>query len=236
MCLTATKLCPEIAGSRTGLVLLLSDGPLAAGVPEPGWHAARASDAPHRPRAGAALRPGMVGRFAALLLLCAVCMAAFSVSVAGAATEYEVKAAHLFHYAQLVEWPESAFAGADAPICIGVLGDDPFGGAIDQTVEGESVRRRKIIVKRAKQAEDLKGCQIVFVCKSEAARADQILATLGESSILTVSEIEGFARHGGAIGFYFDGNKIKFEINPDIAKRHGLKVSSQLLGVGKIVH
>jgi hypothetical protein len=50
-----------------------------------------------------------------------------------------------------------------------------------------------------------------------------------------VSELEGFASKGGDINFYISGNKVRFEINPQVAEGSGIKISSQLLSLGKIV-
>ena len=67
--------------------------------------------------------------------------------------EYQIKAAFLFNFAQFVEWPPTAFTNADAPFCIGVLGDDPFGAALDETVQGENSRTTiKLIVQCARTA------------------------------------------------------------------------------------
>ena len=53
--------------------------------------------------------------------------------------------------------------------------------------------------------------------------------------MLTVGETEDFARQGGVIAFYSEGKKIRFEINADLARRLGLKISSELLKLGKVV-
>ena len=45
------------------------------------------------------------------------------------APEYSLKAAYVYNFTQFIEWPGDSFASADAPIVIGVLGEDPFGGA-----------------------------------------------------------------------------------------------------------
>jgi hypothetical protein len=50
-----------------------------------------------------------------------------------------------------------------------------------------------------------------------------------------VSEVDGFAEHGGSIGFYLEKTKIRFAINPAVAQKKGLKISSDLLSLGKIV-
>jgi YfiR/HmsC-like len=165
-----------------------------------------------------------------------LCLLAFAPWNAQAQTkEYQIKAAFLFNFAQFVEWPANAFASTNAPFCIGVLGDDPFGAALDETVQGETIDNRKIIVRRARQAGDLKNCQMIFVSKSEKKHVAEILSEMDSKPILTVSEVDGFARQGGIINFYLDGTKVRFEIDPSAARSDGLKISSQLLSLGKIV-
>jgi hypothetical protein len=53
--------------------------------------------------------------------------------------------------------------------------------------------------------------------------------------VLLVGEDPGFADQGGTVNFYMDENKIRFEINPEIAKQDRLKISSKLLGLAKII-
>jgi len=76
---------------------------------------------------------------------------------------------------------------------------------------------------------------MIFISKSDRARLAEILPRLSGRQILTVSEAPGFASRGGIINFYLEGNKVRFEINPAAARRDGLKISSQLLNLGKIV-
>ncbi len=147
--------------------------------------------------------------------------------------EYRIKAAFLFNFAKFVEWPASAFAQSDTPITIGILGEDPFGTSLDETVRGERVRDRKLAVLRSQKAEDLKDCQLVFVSKSESAHLHDILAVLRSSPTLTVSDVDGFCQLGGVMQFYLDANKVRFRINQAIAQGLGLKLSAQLLSVGK---
>ncbi len=149
--------------------------------------------------------------------------------------EYQIKAAFLFNFAQFVNWPSGAFPGTNAPFCIGVLGDDPFSGALDATIQGETIDNHKIIVERSQNVADLKNCQMIFVSKSERKHVAEILSALDSKPILTVSEVDGFAERGGGINFYLAGTKVRFEINPGVAQSDGLKISAQLLSLGKIV-
>jgi hypothetical protein len=149
--------------------------------------------------------------------------------------EYQIKAAFLFNFAQFIQWPDTVLTNADMPFCIDVFGDDPFGAALQETVQGETINGHKITVKHVQHIADLKNCQVIFICKSEKSRVKEILSGLNSGAVLTVSEIDGFTQSGGDINFYLEGNKVRFEINPAAAQHDGLKVSSQLLSLGRVV-
>jgi hypothetical protein len=153
----------------------------------------------------------------------------------GESREYQIKAAFLVNFMQFVTWPSNAFTNADAPFTIGVLGEDPFGAALDRTVQGETVDHHKIMIQRARRIEDCKDCQMIFVSRSEEKNLPVILAKLDSGPVLTVSEMRDFARQGGIINFYLEEKKVRFEINPAVAQRDKLKISAQLLSLGKIV-
>ena len=55
--------------------------------------------------------------------------------------EYQVKAVFLFNFAQFVDWPSKAFPEPQTPLVIGVVGEDPFGPYLDETVRGEKDSR-----------------------------------------------------------------------------------------------
>ncbi len=158
-----------------------------------------------------------------------------SVARGQTAGEYELKAAFLFNFAQFVDWPARAFADASSPLVIGVLGDDPFHGALERATQGETINKRKLLVSHYRRIEDAKTCHILFISKSENGRLTEILSSLRGTNILTVGDAEQLARRGGIIDFTMEGNKVRFEINVEAARRAELKVSSKLLKLGKIV-
>ncbi len=160
---------------------------------------------------------------------------AFDPSSAQESKEYQLKAAFLYNFAQFVKWPADSFTNPDAPFTIGILGDDPFGSVLEETIKGETINNHRLTVVRAQQIEGLKDCQLIFVSRSEEGHVGEILTELDSKPILTVSEVESFARNGGDINFYIADGRIRFEINPQSAQRCGLRISSQLLSLGKIV-
>src|ERR1700722_3325777 len=98
-------------------------------------------------------------RFAAWLCGCLLAIVLLPGVTPGAADpavskEYQIKAAFLLNFAQFVQWPGNTFTNASEPFRIGVLGEDPFGGALEETMQGETVQNRKIIIHRARNFDD----------------------------------------------------------------------------------
>ncbi|HEV2750581.1 MAG TPA: YfiR family protein [Gemmatimonadales bacterium] len=151
-------------------------------------------------------------------------------------SEYQVKAVFLFNFAQFVDWPPEAVADSQAPLVIGVLGEDPFGDLLDATVRGEHRATRSFVVRRYQRVEDVKSCDILFISRPDADRPEGVLAGLKNRPILTVSDAEGFAEHGGMIGFVNDRNRIRLKINLAVAQAAHLTISSKLLRVAEIIN
>jgi hypothetical protein len=156
-------------------------------------------------------------------------------AVAAGPSEYQVKAVFLFNFSQFVDWPASAFASAGAPLVIGVLGDDPFGAALDEAVRGEAVNGRPLEVRRYSTVEEVDHCHILFINIAAKDRLEQALARLRVRQVLTVGDSENFARAGGVIQFVTIDNKIRLQINLDAAKLANLSISSKLLRPAQIV-
>lgn len=148
--------------------------------------------------------------------------------------EYEIKAAYLYNFINYIDWPADTFPPEGGTITVGILGESPFGPALDP-LKGKQIKGRTLALKQVESAKDLEQCQIVFVCPSEKSRLSEILGQLKNARILTVSEIDGFAERGGIINFISERNKVRFEINADAAKRTGLTISSELLKLAKLV-
>ncbi|HSY17176.1 MAG TPA: YfiR family protein [Candidatus Acidoferrales bacterium] len=156
-------------------------------------------------------------------------------NVMGQSKEYQIKATFIFNFAQFIDWPPAAFTGTNAPFCIGILGDDPFGKYLDETVQGEKIDGHPLVVQRYHHVEEATNCQVLFISRSETKRLKDDFASLKSQSILTVGEVEGFCKDGGAIRFVTEQNKIHFRISPDTVKNASLTASSKLLRLAEII-
>ena len=182
-------------------------------------------------------RPVEPAAFIRWLLMAGVLWGGVSVLPAQVASvrEYQVKAVFLFNFAQFVDWPAAAFAAADAPLVIAILGEDPFGPVLDEVVRDEKAGLHPIVIRRCRRVGEAAACHILFISRSEATRLDSILAALPDRGILTVSDAEKAARRGVMIRFVYERNRNRLRINPYAPRRAGLTVSSKLLRSAEIV-
>lgn len=147
--------------------------------------------------------------------------------------EYDVKTAFLYNVVKFVEWPDTSLDN-NSTVTIYILGDAPFGSALD-TIRGKTIKGKTVVVKKTNSLNMLKNGDILFISNSEKERLEQILNRISRLPILTVGDTESFAKNGVIVNFYIEDKKIRFEINIEAANRAGLRISSNLLKLGKII-
>src|ERR1700740_117657 len=172
---------------------------------------------------------------ALVLLAAGVILECVVFGQSGPTSEYEVKAAFLFHFAEFVDWPPEAFKNGASPITYCTLGEDPFQGALDASLSGKVIGSRPVRVMHLKKAEENPECQILFLGAMEKKRMSTLLASLKGSPVLTVGDADHFVSEGGVIGFCLEEKKIRFEINLNAATEAKLKLSAKLLSLATTV-
>jgi hypothetical protein len=151
--------------------------------------------------------------------------------------EYTVKAVFLYSFGRFVQWPDSAFSNAADPLVIGIAGENPFGQALDEMAAKRTIQGRPIVIRRFASPDDYRpGCHMLFVSRS--LTADQQAAFLKKTEgkpVLVIGETPGFAEKGGAINFFIEDDRVRFEINAEAARRAQLHLDAKLLNLGKAV-
>ncbi len=173
-----------------------------------------------------------------LCLLAATCSMWLAVPVCcaqpKAAPEYQLKAAFLYNLLQFIEWPEQAFKDAGSPLVICIYDDKAAGSAFD-SYRSEKIRNRQLVFRNYDDMQAGLDCHILFINTQDRKALADISARATGRSILTIGEADGCARLGCIINFFTAENRLRFEINPEAAKRAGLKLSSEILKVARIV-
>ena len=154
---------------------------------------------------------------------------------AGAPSEHQVKAAFLYNFANFVEWPEDALGPAGAPLKVCVVGTDPFGAALDDAFRGQVVHERRVEISRGPTLATVGRCHILFLSQSEQGRWPDLLKALRGAPTLTVADGSPLVRQGGMVSFVIEAKRVRFEINRGAAEHAGLRISSKLLALARLV-
>lgn len=152
-----------------------------------------------------------------------------------AALERGVKAAFLYKFGDYVEWQPSAFPTADAPFTIGVVGDDALARELASVVTDRTIGSRRVLVTVLAERDSVEGVQMLFVARSASPQMAQIMRDIQQRPVLVVTEWQGALAEGSMINFVLRNARVRFEIALHQAERHGLVLSSRLLGVAHAV-
>jgi len=150
-------------------------------------------------------------------------------------TEASLKAAFIHNFVKFTEWPRDVLPPA-APLVACVLGDPAFGDVLSNYVKGHPVDGHDIVVSRVTlEAAMPRSCHLLFVSGITAKQAAQVLVALNGAPVLTLSDVEQFARVGGMAQLYVEDGRIRFRVNLDNTKRSRLQFSSRLLALATLV-
>jgi YfiR/HmsC-like len=156
-------------------------------------------------------------------------------AVAQVSKEYQLKAVFLWRLAQFTQWPSDAFETSDSPIIICVLGDNPFDGALNAAIAGETAHGRKFVVQNHRTVEQLKTCHILYMAAAGPRQAKEITAALTRKSVLTVRESDIASSYPTIIQFLTEQNKIRLQINLKAAAAARLVLDPRLLRSAEII-
>lgn len=155
--------------------------------------------------------------------------------------EYKVKAAFVYNFTKLIQWPKTAFDSEMEPFKISVFGNEDLLKESFQTIDGKISNGRVISIrypdpKGNDYKKMLADSPVVFISRhTPLEQALQILNSIGDRPVLTIGEVKNFSRTGGIIQFFTRDDYLHFEVNIKKAEAHQLKFSSRLLKLAVIV-
>lgn len=150
--------------------------------------------------------------------------------------EYQLKAVFLWRLAQFTDWPADAFESAASPIFICVLGESPFGDAVEAAVRGETAHGRSLIVRHYRTVDQARSCHILFISAVGPRQGTEIGAALAGRSILTVRDLDALPNaYPAIVSFVTEQNRIRLRINLKAATAARLVLDPRLLRAAEIV-
>ena len=158
-----------------------------------------------------------------ILLLCSVNLPA---------QNYQLHSVFLYSFTRYVQWPEELNNG-DFDIL--VLGDSPILPELKKMADVKKVGDRIIKIYPIKNASEIRKCNILFIPSNKSGLIADILAKVGSSSTLVVTEQEGLGAKGSSINFISKEGKLAFEMNQAAMSKQKLKASTELTRLAIVI-
>lgn len=175
-------------------------------------------------------------RFGSSVLLALATVAlALSAAADEPAGEAEVKAAFVYNFLKFVEWPSTSFSRADAPLVVAVVGEGTTAEATARFLASKQVGAHPVAVRRVAWDQSFAGVHAVFVAEEDDSRRRRIFTAASDAAVLSIGEGADFAATGGVIALVVEERKVRFDIDMGAARSSGLKVSSKLLALTRVV-
>ena len=143
--------------------------------------------------------------------------------------ESTAKIQFLHYVAQYAIWPKEVLSPQDKQFVLGILGESPFGNALENYFKGKTVKTREFVIRYFKTIEEVKACHMLFISSSEKENFGFILKELETTSILTISDTEGFIQKNGMLFMFITGKSeitggLGWDINPAAMKKARLQI------------
>jgi hypothetical protein len=171
---------------------------------------------------------------AVLVLVSILAVGSHAFAIDQGASAPALRAAFMYNFAKFTEWPAKVIP-RDQPMVFCVTDDAPMAEALEQIVKGRAVGGHALAVRRVALDSGVRACHLLYASGLDAKRTNELLGAVDHLPVLTVGDFERFAQMGGVANFFVEDGKMRFAINIDSAQRAGLRVSSKLLMLARIV-
>ena len=165
-----------------------------------------------------------------------VLFAAQSVAAADGVQLYEkkIQSGLIYNFLKYTEWPKT-IGSEDTPFRVCIFGEsDPFEGHLNP-ISGRTAQQRKILLQYISTPNNIGDCHLLVVDSRESGKMLQLLGYLKDKSILTISDMEGFAKAGGMIEFAKKNGHIAVNINKSAVDDAHLKINDRMLSLAEVV-
>ncbi len=117
------------------------------------------------------------------------------------------------------------------PVIIGVLGNSSALIHLQQAGGNDS----HIQVIKVASSDQVIKCDILFIPANQSRNLNMIQSQLNGKSTLIVAEEVALAEQGADIGFFVEGNKLRFALNKSKIEEKEIRISNTLLSLAKVI-
>jgi len=180
--------------------------------------------------------PSVLVRLVATLMWLAEPRLALALPASDEAPEYEVKAEFIERFTRFIEWPDSAFSSPSSPFVLCTWGGGALASQLERAVARRRVKERPVRVLRVGSTDKLAACHLLFLALADRDVVRGISSQTYGKPVLSVGAHPGLAEAGLLINLVVDDDGfVRFEINRQVARASGLKISAKLMSLARLV-
>ena len=142
---------------------------------------------------------------------------------------YKLHSLFIYNFTKHVQWSE-----VGDTFTIGVYGSQNALKEVQANFSGKSFSGKEIRVINIASVGDANASQLVYMPKSNKNKILNIFEDANKSNTLFVSE-DDLIEHGFPISFIIEGAQLGFKVSRNNLKASGLKISTSLLSLAKVV-
>jgi hypothetical protein len=181
-------------------------------------------------------RNGLWARLVVAALTLVAPRAAWAAPSRKAPAQHAVKAEFIERFPRFVEWPASAFASPSSAFVVCIWGQGALSSRLEEVVTRGPIQSRPVRVLRVGSRESIHACHILYVATLDRAVIRGIADSVRGKPILSIGDEPGRAEDGLLVNLIVDHEGfVRFEINLDVARVSGLRISAKLLRLARRV-
>jgi len=142
-----------------------------------------------------------------------------------------LRAAYLYNFAQLVEWPAATLSSPSAPFLVCLLGVSAENRRAMAGLEARRYQGHRIEVRDIASPSAADACHILYTDEVNRLSARRIARALSTAPVLTVDSATGAAADGFGIEFISSDGRLRWILNLAAIRTANLRVSSKLIEI-----
>lgn len=137
----------------------------------------------------------------------------------------------MLSFARGVQWPGTSTGN----FTIGVLGYPPLVAELNAVFTSTKLGNKKVEIREYTSADEIDNCQMLFVPAFKTRSFENILTKVGNQPTLIFTNKVDMAKKGAGVNFVFAEGKLKYELNCKNIEKRGMKIPSNIKGLGILV-
>jgi hypothetical protein len=156
-----------------------------------------------------------------------------SFRMAGPDINAKIKVVFLHQISKYIQWPVEPSKNG---FTIGLYGEYPeMLSELNKLAVEKKHGDQPYIIIQYRNISEIKPCHVLYLTPENNGEISKVMERIKGQNTLLVTDNEGMTKKGSCINFFYEDNKQRFEVSNQNVKQQGLKMSTQLSTIAKVI-